>query len=444
MICSMTRFNGMTQPFFQPSRRDLLTGLGVFALPAWAKPVKAGEPPPWALRSRLGAVTLRTGEPATAAWSLDASRRIFKRGDVAQIVFANDLPISVVLNWRGIGGASASEPLLVRPALAHGASETFALPLRDAGTCLCDFALLGDDAALPSRSLPFIVAENEPVPVDRDEVFLIEGWRLRPDGSAIAPGRDPAGTMAVYTVNGEVMPEIHLRGHERLRIRLINGLQRNVTAVKIENDEVAVMALDGQPTEPFLARNGALVLAPGSRADVFINARSEPGRSSILLHDGEAAHPIAHLVTSDESPLRKEALPLAPALPSNGLPSRLDLKTALRADLVFGSNHANWVRPAAFTTTTPPAFGAGRGRTVVLSLINRATTTAVFHLHGHHFRLLDRLDDGWKPFWLDTIAIDADQTQRIAFAADHVGGWLIEATEARWEAQRFVRWYSVE
>ena len=56
---------------------------------------------------------------------------------------------------------------------------------------------------------------------------------------------------------------------------------------------------------------------------------------------------------------------------------------------------------------------------MVLALTNRAAVATVFHLHGHHFRLLDRLDDGWKPFWLDTLAIEPGQTQRIAFAAEH-------------------------
>ena len=37
------------------------------------------------------------------------------------------------------------------------------------------------------------------------------------------------------------------------------------------------MALDGQPAEPFPARNGALVLAPGGRADVFIDAHRAAG-----------------------------------------------------------------------------------------------------------------------------------------------------------------------
>ena len=40
------------------------------------------------------------------------------------------------------------------------------------------------------------------------------------------------------------------------------------------------MALDGQPAEPFSARNGALVLAPGGRADAFIDASAPPGSTS--------------------------------------------------------------------------------------------------------------------------------------------------------------------
>ena len=48
------------------------------------------------------------------------------------------------------------------------------------------------------------------------------------------------------------------------------------------------------------------------------------------------------------------------------------------------------------------------------------------HLHGHSARLLDALDDGWKPYWLDTIAVAGRQTVRIAFVADNPGRWLIE------------------
>lgn len=426
----------------RPNRRAVMAGLAAVALgtPNHA----AGAEASLALRCKENLLGLREKEPATAVWSLGDQALHFKRGDRVDISLANELSAPVILNWRGIDGASAIEPLLARSSVAPSASDAFQLPLRHAGTYLCDPALLADGAARPFRSLPLIVHESEPVTVDRDEVFLIEGWRLKADGTAIAPGLDPVGTAPVYTANGQLVHEIKARGRERLRLRFINSLARQVIALKIEHHDVTMMALDGQPAEPFLARNGAFALAPGGRADVFIDVAPGSGNSQILMHDGEAAHPIARLVASDDAPIRSETLPAPSALPSNGLPAHLDLKNALRIDLPFGGDQKDWLRPTAFATTTPPVFRAKAGRTVVLSLTNRASVTSVFHLHGHHFRLLDRLDDGWKPFWLDTIAIDAGQTQRIAFAAEYAGRWLIEAAETNWSAPKLLRWFSVE
>jgi FtsP/CotA-like multicopper oxidase with cupredoxin domain len=387
---------------------------------------------------------LAEDKSATPVWSLGDQALRFKRGDRREIAITNDLPVPVAFNWRGIDGIAAVEPLLARAALKPSASDTFQLPLRHAGTYLCDLALLGDGASQPSRALPLVVGESEAIQVDRDEVFLIEGWRLKPDGTAVAPGLDTEGTAPVYTVNGQLNREMPVRSRERLRLRFINGLQRQVIALKIEHHDVTVMALDGQPAEPFLARNGAVALAPGGRADVFIDVSPTAGSIPILMHDGETARPIARLAMPDPTPARAATLPAPTALPSNGLPVRLDLKNALRVDLPFGGDAKDWLTPAAFAATATPAFRAKTGRAVVLSLINRASTTSTFHLHGHHFRHLDRLDDGWKPFWLDTIAIDAGQTQRVAFAAEYAGRWLLEAVEARWSAPKLLRWYSVD
>jgi FtsP/CotA-like multicopper oxidase with cupredoxin domain len=369
----------------------------------------------------------------------------FRRGDQLEIALQNDLPISTVLNWHGLDGVPAVDPLSARAPLAAGARENLIIPLRHAGTLLCDLALHGDGAARPTRGLPLIVGESEPATVDRDEAFLIEDWRLRSDGGAIAPGTDPRDTVPVYTINGRTALDIPVRIHERLRFRFINGCQRTVVALKIEGYEVRVMALDGQPSEPFPARGGALVLAPGGRADVLVDATTPSGSTSlILLHDGREARPIARLVASSEPPIRAAPLPAAGPLPSNGLPDHLDLKNALRFDLTLGGPRAEWVMPANFAGSAPPAFRAKTGRTVVLALTNRAEHATVFHLHGHHFRLLDRLDDGWKPFWLDTLAIESGQTQRIAFAAEYAGRWLLESMATDWAAPRLVRWYSVE
>ena len=443
----MVRIDTMADHIFRPDRRALLAGLGAAVLhPAAAAPAAAQGRAATVLQAKADVVALRPGEPDSPVWSLGGSDLRFGRGDTPEIAFGSDLPGPMVLNWRGLDGALAAEPLLARAALGPGARDTFLLPLRHAGTFVCDLALLADGAARPTRALPLIVAESEAVAVDRDEVLLIEQWRLRPDGTAIAPGIDPKGTSAVYTVNGRATQDFQIRPRERLRLRFVNGCQRHVIAIKIEDVEVRVMALDGQPAEPFLARGGGFILAPGSRVDAFIDAPARaPGAVfPVLLHDGKEARPIARLIASAAPSFRDAVLPAALPLPSNGLPARLDLKNALRFDLPLGGPQADWVVPAHFAATARPAFRAKAGRTVVLVLANRADITIIFHLHGHHFRLLDRLDDGWKPFWLDTLAIDPGQIQRIAFAAEYAGRWLVESVAADWAAPRLVRWYDVE
>jgi FtsP/CotA-like multicopper oxidase with cupredoxin domain len=440
----------MTSRVFPLTRRHLLTALGTAVLgPAMPYRVAAQGRTALMLQVKPGAAALRPGQPDTPTWSLltpDAGLR-FKRGDELQVTLGNDLPVPVVLNWHGIDGAAAAEPLTARQPLVSGAKDSFIMPLRHAGTFLCDLRLLGDGQARPLPACALVVAESEPVMVDRDEVVLVEDWRQRSDGSTIAPGSEAKDTKPLYTVNGQALLDIATRANDRLRFRFINGCQRNVIALKIEDHAVRVMAIDSQPSEPFLARNGQLMLAPGTRVDAFVDSVRPPGStSSILLHDGTELHPIARLTYSNEPPVRDAPLPAAAALPSNGLPAQLDLKNALRVDLTLGAagSPSDWSAPINFVAASSPVFRAKPGRTVVLALTNRAEIPTVFHLHGHHFRLLDRLDDGWKPFWLDTLMVDAGQTQRIAFAAEHVGHWLMESFTVEWSAPRLVRWYSVE
>jgi FtsP/CotA-like multicopper oxidase with cupredoxin domain len=441
----MVGIDAMADRIQRLNRRELMAALAVAALSPAMPPIAAAQGRrALMLQAKAAAIALRPGQPDTPIWSLqgpapDPALR-FRRGEELDITVRNELAVPAALDWRGLDGVATAEPLTSRAPLAPGGSDTIQLPLRHAGTFLCDAALLGDGQVRPVRGFPLIVTESEPVAVDHDEVLLVEEWRLRPDGNAIAPGIDPKGTVPLYTLNGQTSFELSATGNERLRLRFINGSQRTVLAIKLENHDVRVMAVDGEPCEPFLARNGAVVLAPGSRADAFVDTRTT---SSILLHDGKQAHPIGTLAISGYTHRRVALLP-APPLPSNGLPLQLDLKAALRVDLTLGGQQGDWVAPASFAGSAAPAFRAKAGRVVVLALTNRGQLPAVFHLHGHHFRLLDRLDDGWKPFWLDTLSIDAGQTHRIAFAAEYAGRWLLETMAVDWAAPRLVRWYSIE
>lgn len=445
----MVRIGLMTSAPSALNRRELIAGLGLAGFgaaalaPAWPRAGHAQQRPPLNLQARPDSLTLRPGGPATPVWSLTGPDLRFRRGETAEIAFGNDLPVAATLDWRGIDGAPAAASLLAQPPLATSGKTTLQLPLRHAGTFLCGLDGFGAGETRPARPRPLVVAESPAVAVDRDEILLIEEWRLRPDGTAVTPGIDPGDAAALLTINGQVSPDIPVTTHQRLRFRLINGSQRTVIAIKFDATEIRVMAIDGQPAEPFAARNGAVVMAPGGRADVFIDVVAPAGAASaILLHDGKEARPAGRLVVGKAPPVRAAPLAPAPPLPSNGLPAQLDLKGAQRVDVPLGVP-ADWAVAARFNPSAPPAFQAKTGRTMVLTLINRAGTATVFHLHGHHFRLLDRLDDGWKPFWLDTLAVEPGQTQRIAFSAEYPGRYLIEQVATNWAAPRLVRCYGV-
>lgn len=444
----------MTNRVFSPSRRVLLAGLGGTALasglglPAFAQgQALAQAANTLSLRARPATMALGTGLPPSPIWALEPASGgalRFAKGDLA-VTLSNELPASIVLNWLGIDGAQAAAPLTGQAPIPPGGRASFTLPLRQAGTALVSAQLLGDAADRPVSARALIVEDSPPVQADRDEVLLIEEWRVKPDGSALAPGRSPDGTTtAVYTVNGQPRLDLTAKVNERLRLRFINGCARSPLGLRIENHDVRVMAIDSQPSEPFPARDRQLVLAPGSRVDVLIDATRAPGTvSPIVLHDGTGPRTIAQLTMSNDAPVRAAPLPQAEALPSGNLPARLDLKGALRTDLSLDPT-AQWIAPVKFDAATAPAYRVKRGRIVVMAITNPTTAPAVFRLHGHHFRLLDRLDDGWKPFWLDTLIVDKGQTQRIAFLAEYTGRWLMEATALNWAAPKLVRSYAVE
>jgi FtsP/CotA-like multicopper oxidase with cupredoxin domain len=199
------------------------------------------------------------------------------------------------------------------------------------------------------------------------------------------------------------------------------------------------MAIDGQPAEPFLARDGRVALAPGNRADVFVDMLLDRGeRATILLEDAGAQRVIVRFDYGGE-PARAAPLSEPPPLPPNALPERLDLRSASRHDVPLDA----FVALPAPVHERAPVFSVRRGRVVVLALANRTELTQAVHLHGHHMRLLDRLDDGWKPYWLDTLTIPARQTDRVVFLADNPGKWLIEAQTLNDKRPRTAAWFTV-
>ncbi len=332
-----------------------------------------------------------------------------RRGEEVKVRLVNGLSEPTAIHWHGVrlrNGMDGAPPL-TQSAVAPGASFDYRFVPPDAGT----FWYRASVAHQQELGLygALIVSEPEPPAVDRDEVLVFADWPL----GAAGPSRH-------FAINGSPALEIAVRRNERLRLRFINASLTQVMNARIGGHRVLVMALDGEPAEPFAARDSRIVLGPGNRADVFVDALAEPGTIAPIvfaLDGGEAQ--LVRLVYGGDA-----ARPVPPGEPmplaSNPLPARMNFAGALRVTLPIGA------APITDAARAPPRlFAAEHGRTVMMALENRSTAHAV-HLHGHHFRLLDRLDDGWKPYWLDTIVVGAGETARIAFVADNPGRWLIE------------------
>jgi FtsP/CotA-like multicopper oxidase with cupredoxin domain len=303
-------------------------------------------------------------------------------------------------------------PGLTQAAVESGASFDYRFKAPDAGTFWYHAPVSADGKRLHGPKGALIVADTEPAAVDREEILLIDRTP-EPD--------DPIRDLAV-------------RAHERLRMRLINATEA-LLAIRLDRHQALVVAIDGQPAEPFTAREARLFLAPGNRIDVVVDMALGSGTTApILATQTDRDIPLARFVYEVGPPVRSQ--PLAPprALPAAALPEKLDFRNAQRVDVPVGLP----LQDAAKTKL----FGARRGRTVMLALVNRSATPRVVHLHGHSARLLDSLDDGWKPFWLDTILVPAQQTSRIAFVADNPGKWLLEFRPLG-QAESAVAWFEV-
>jgi FtsP/CotA-like multicopper oxidase with cupredoxin domain len=262
-------------------------------------------------------------------------------------------------------------------------------------------------------------------------------WRLAGAGTIVeasaATAENGERVRTHLTVNGLQSLDIPVKANERIRLRVVNAASARVLSIRLDRHRAIVMAIDGEPAEPFEARDSRFALGPGNRIDLFVDATLEAGTTAALMVDDAGAEvPVARLVYDLGTPARAEPRAEFKPLPANPLPERIDFEHALKLDLPLGTSGSG---AALFTVKL--------GRAVMLGLVNRTAASYAMHLHGHHFRLLDRLDDGWKPFWLDTLVVPAGQTMRIAFVADNVGKWLIQGSALEQRAPPTAQWFEV-
>ena len=85
-----------------------------------------------------------------------------------------------------------------------------------------------------------------------------------------------------------------------------------------------------------------------------------------------------------------------------------------------------------------------RNTPVTLTLRNRSDVVQPMHVHGHCWRLLHDLDDGWDPYWRDSVLLAPGRTKHVAFIADNPGRWALVSGDLRRQDAGLSTWFEVK
>jgi FtsP/CotA-like multicopper oxidase with cupredoxin domain len=399
------------------------------------------------------------------------------RGEVTTIRLVNRLPQPTTLHAYGLRDANAMNGTagLTQAPIPPGQSFDYRFTPRDSGTFWLHPLVPGSTAEQVERGLSalLVVEETTPIQVDADVSLVVDDWRLSETGAIAADFMDSADVARVgrlgnmLTVNGAPSPHrLTGRPRARLRVRLVCVANARIMPLRFEGfAQATVIAIDGQPCDPFDPLRRQVILAPGSRYDVLLDLVPEAerqGRVLVALGDGL---PLLVATGAGEPLPAKHAVV---ALPPNVLPTAIRLQDAQRAELAITGGQealaegqptpsADEVRkkfPNARRVFTLNFGGSGgfdgralmnvkRGAVCVIAVNNRTAIPQVMHVQGHVFRLLHALDDGWEPYFLDTIVVPAQRTYRIALIADNPGKWAIRSSVLEHMEGGVLTWFNV-
>jgi FtsP/CotA-like multicopper oxidase with cupredoxin domain len=423
-------------------------------MPATAQltPPEYAETPVWAYDGTVPGPVLR----------LPQGTRLTRR-------FVNALPQASTVHWHGVRLANTMDgvPELTQDPIPPGGEFLYDFTAPDAGTYWYHPHNRSWEQMARGLSGALIVEEAAPPEVDRDEVLLIDDWRLAADASideSFGQMHDwaHAGRLGNWiTVNGDGDLRLTARRNERLRLRLVNTANARIFDLGLRGMAGWVVALDGQPLDaPEPA--GRITLAPAQRADLIVDVTGE-AEALLVSFERDGGYAIATLAVEGEA--RSSALPAPAPLPPNEVPPLGNLETARKVQLrmeggamgrmaeamldgkqlgireLVGRGKA-WAFNGIAGLTGEPLVAARLGETVRIEMVNDTAWPHAMHLHGHHFRRLN--PDGQTGPLRDTILVDRGETVEIAFVADNPGNWLLHCHMLEHAAAGMMTWVKVE
>ena len=456
--------NGVT-----PNRRIVLVGGLAAALWRLCARARADAPNPAAesilyleaapARFQLAAAA---AEPAAAyayAGAIPGPLLRLRQGEELRLKFANKLAEPTTLSFPGLRAANAAAGIggLTQERLKPDASAEIRFVPPDSGFNLYLPRAGSTDVSQQGRGLfgPIIVDEPKAPDVDLHAAVVLSDWTLDPSGQIKDDFADPAigrgsgrkgGVM--FANNGVAPLKLKAQSGARVRLRLASAATARLATVMIGGARIHVVAVDGQPSEPFEPLNNQFPMGPGARFELMFDMPPDPGadvRLDLRGDTGAADQPFV-VIMSEGKPM--DARAESPGLAANPrLPTEIALESARRCDFVIsgGGSAPFAINGATFIDWAPkPAYVIPRGQPTVFALANKTAVVQAIRLWGHVARLLHSMDDGWEPYWRDTILIQPGRSAMVAFVADNPGKWPLESAIPDHRAAGVGTWFQVK
>lgn len=451
-----------------PTRRIVLGGGLAAALWRLGARARADAPAPAAegilnfeaAPSRLQLFPL-PAEPATAyayAGAIPGPLIRLRQGQELRLKLTNKLAEPTTLSFPGLRAANATAGIggLTQERLKPDASAEIRLIPPDSGFNLYLPRAGSTDASQQGRGLfgPIIVDEPKAPDVDLDAAVVLSDWNVDASGRiednfaepAIGRGSGRKGGV-IFANNGAAPLTLKSRPGARVRLRLGSAATARLATIATSGAKIHIAAVDGQPGEPFEPLNNQFPMGPGARFELMFDMPRNPGadvRLDLRGDAGAADQPFVAIVSEGEPVDARSESPRLAANPR--LPAEIALESARRCDFaISGGGPAPFaINGATFIDWAPkPAYVIPRGQPTVFSLANKTAVVQAIRLWGHVARLLHSMDDGWEPYWRDTILIQPGRSAHVAFVADNPGKWPLESAIPEHRAAGVGSWFQV-
>ena len=447
-------------PYSDPLARRTFLKLVAAGAGSVVVPGVAASPPMRTLRAGSARVDLvGAPHPSTEVWAYDGGvpgpTLRAKQGERLRIALENRLPDPTTVHWHGLRVPNAMDgvPHLTQSPVETGGRFVYDFAVEDAGTFWYHPHLGSPEQVGRGLYGALIVEEAKPPDVDRDVTWVLGDWRLDRQARIVGDFRNfmdasHAGRIGnTVTVNGKVPESFALRAGERIRLRLINAANARIFGLEFRGHAPLVIALDGHPVEPHPPEGGRVVLGPGMRADLLLDALGDTGSTHTIVDDfyPRQSYRLLDLRYGNRRDRGMAKMPW-PRLAPNPL-AEPDLASAHRHSIRFEGGMMGGMPMGRMSSASDPAASMWtvngkhvaesdhthepmltltHRRSYVLDLVNDTAWHHPIHLHGHVFRVLTRDGNPTRHReWADSVLLYPRSRAEIAFVADNPGNWML-------------------